>query len=481
LIDSGSATLLRREGTLQPEAVTTVDRLSRQRHLLSLALLTLVYFAAGKLGLRLASINASASAVWPPTGIALAALLLLGARAWPAIFLGAFAVNVTTTGLVVSSLGIAMGNTLEAVLGAYLVSRFAADRRAFESGRDILRFSIAALFATTISASCGVTTLSLTGLASWEDYGSIWLTWWLGDAAGALIAAPLVLHWINHPRLRWSRRQVIEMAILAPVLIVVGLLVFDGLIPTSNKSYPLEYLCVPFLIWAAFRLGAREAATATALLSGIATFGTVRGLGPFARPSQNESLLLLQAFMAVISVTILTLAALVAERDRSEERLRLLSVTDALTGLSNYRDLVVVLEGEIRRSERTGRPFAVLLLDVDRLKAINDAFGHLAGSKALCRVADAIRKSCRAVDTAARYGGDEFAVVLTETEESSAVRVAHRIWRALTSDGHQPPVSVSFGVSMYPRDGKTSEALLGTADHALYDMKNRRAAPDFGA
>jgi diguanylate cyclase len=174
----------------------------------------------------------------------------------------------------------------------------------------------------------------------------------------------------------------------------------------------------------------------------------------------------------------LALAAVVAEQKRSEERLRRLSVTDPLTGVANYRHLVNVLESEIRRSQRTLRPFAMLFLDVDRLKKINDRHGHLVGSRVLCRVAEVLRRSCRTTDTVARYGGDEFALVLPETDEAAARQVADRIPERLAADGGNPPVSVSVGVSAYPRDGTTAEMLLGRADHLLYASKARIDAPD---
>src|SRR5215470_7857913 len=144
--------------------------------------LLVVYFAAGKLGLRLASVNASTSAVWPCTGIAIAALLILGLRAWPAIFAGAFFVNITTAGTILTSLAIATGNTLEAAAAAYLVMRFAGGRNAFQRSQNIFRFALfAAILATAISATIGSTTLILSRLATWPLFTSIWSTWWLGD------------------------------------------------------------------------------------------------------------------------------------------------------------------------------------------------------------------------------------------------------------------------------------------------------------
>ena len=161
------------------------------------------------------------------------------------------------------------------------------------------------------------------------------------------------------------------------------------------------------------------------------------------------------------------------ERKRGEERAHLLALTDPLTGLGNYRRLLDVLDAEIERSGRTGRPFAVLLLDLDGLKQINDGYGHLAGSRALCRLGDVLRLSCRAIDTAGRYGGDEFAVILPETTARAAGFVAARIRKRLAKDTQQPTLSATIGVAGYPQDGETIEALLRTADRELYRMKSR--------
>jgi diguanylate cyclase (GGDEF)-like protein/PAS domain S-box-containing protein len=159
------------------------------------------------------------------------------------------------------------------------------------------------------------------------------------------------------------------------------------------------------------------------------------------------------------------------ERKHAEEKVQLLAVTDPLTGLGNYRRLVEALDAEVKRTGRTGRPFAVLLLDLDQLKKINDRYGHLIGSQALCRLADVLRVDCRAIDTAARYGGNEFAVILPETTAAAARLVASRIRGRLATDRLQPPLSASIGVAVYPQDGETMEALLRTADRELYGMK----------
>ena len=432
------------------------------------------YFVAAKLGLRLAFVNPSATAVWPPTGIALAALVLLGLRAWPAIFFGALLANLTTAGSVATSLAIAGGNALEAVVGAYLVTRFAGGPKTFDRAGNVFKFVLcAAIVSTAVSATSGVTTLALGGFARWADYGWIWLTWWLGDAAGDLVVAPALLLWIVAPRVQWLRHRALEGAALALATTLSAVVVFGGSLTLSAHNYPVAFLCIPVLLWAAVRFDQRVSAAAILLLSGIAVWGTLHGAGPFSRPSPNESLLLLQAFLAVTAVMTLTLGAAVTEHRRADAELRQLATSDPLTGLANYRQLIAAVDAELKRSQRTGRPFAVVMLDVDGLKRINDRHGHLTGSRALYRVADALRGSCREIDTAGRYGGDEFALILPETDADAAHDVARRVAERLASDGEAPAISVSTGVAVYPQEGDTIEQLFRAADEALYARKGK--------
>ena len=300
--------------------IRVMDR--RAARISLIAGLSAIYFVAGKLGLSLAFVNASATAVWPPTGIALAAFLLLGTRVWPGVFIGAFLVNLTTSGSVLSSAGIAVGNTLEGLLAAYLVERYANGRHAFDRLGDVLRFAVlAALVSPIVSATFGVTSLCLTGFAQWSEFAPIWLTWWLGDAGGALVVAPLLIVWGNDPRLAVDDRgRALELAALALALAFTLLLVFGGVPPFAGKSYPTTFLAFPVLVWVAFRFGPRIAAVALFILSGAAIWSTLHGLGPFASAPPNEGLLLLQAFMGVAAVMTLALAAAEDELRRAEAR-----------------------------------------------------------------------------------------------------------------------------------------------------------------
>jgi len=283
--------------------------------------LILIYFLAGKLGLKLAFLHASASPVWPPAGLALGALLVLGYRTWPAIFVGAFLVNVTTAGNFGTSLAIGAGNTLEALCGAWLVNRFADGIDVFERSKNVFKFAFAAVASTVVSPTIGVTSLALAGFADWPRYGAIWMTWWLGDAAGDLIFAPVVILWGIRPRWRWSGKKDLEVGLLLLLLILLGEAVFGGWFPISAKNYPIAFICGPVLIWLAFRMSQRETATGTFILSAIAIWGTLHNFGPFVMETENQSLLILQTATAVLAITALALAAGMAERRRAEEAL----------------------------------------------------------------------------------------------------------------------------------------------------------------
>jgi signal transduction histidine kinase len=284
--------------------------------------LAIIYFAAGKLGLMLASLHASASPVWPPTGIALAAALLFGYRVWPAIFVGAFLVNVTTAGDVATSFAIATGNTLEALAGAWLVNRFAGGKNFCDRPQGVFRFALAAAISTIISPVFGLTSLAFAGFADWTNYSAIWLTWWLGDTTGDLVFTPLVLLWSVAAKRRWNKKDAAEVGTLFLLLVMLSIVVFSGWFEISSRNYPIAFIFGPVVIWTAFRFTQRETATGIFILSLVAVWGTLRGFGPFIRETENQSLLALQSWTAVLTITAMALSAGMAERRRVEEELQ---------------------------------------------------------------------------------------------------------------------------------------------------------------
>jgi PAS domain S-box-containing protein len=288
-----------------------------------LAALVAVYFVSGKFGLLLASVNANATPVWPPTGIALAAVILLGYRVWPAVFIGAFLVNAiapepgVALGIVtVKALGIGLGNTLEALAGGWCVNRLARGRNAFDRVSTVFYYVFfAGVVSATISASAGVLTLLATGLLGDAGFRTVWFTWWMGNLVSALIFAPFIIVWAGRLRPWISGKRGLEALVLLAGLWLTTEAVF-------SSRYPVGVLILPFLVWAALRFQAKGVTAVVLIASCVAIFHTLRGNGPFAMEDQNTSLLLLQTLMCVITVASLALAAAVTERNAVENALR---------------------------------------------------------------------------------------------------------------------------------------------------------------
>jgi signal transduction histidine kinase/integral membrane sensor domain MASE1/ActR/RegA family two-component response regulator len=293
-----------------------------------------VYFAGAKAGLALASLVPQVTVIWPPTGIALAAVLLFGLRVWPAIALGAFLANLTTAEPVPTAAGIALGNTLEAVVGGALLRRFGF-RASLARLRDVVLLVVLAAGASTlISASIGVVSLCAGGIAPWSQFGVLFGIWWFGDAGGALVVAPLLLSWAGRPWRRWSAAQCAELVALGLSAAAVGALAFGPFLGRLARESPLGYLAFPVVIVSALRHGPPAASLSLVITMGFALSGTLLGSGPFARPSSTESLVLLQLYTSVLALTGLVLGAVTVERRRAERQRAAVHATASLLAAS---------------------------------------------------------------------------------------------------------------------------------------------------
>jgi diguanylate cyclase (GGDEF)-like protein len=369
------------------------------------------------------------------------------------------------------------------IVGSLLCFTYAANALVRFSGtRDRLTLIIAFGFVLTgVIETAGM--LNFYNVLSSDSFiqGRVPLPWMVSRT---LLALLLIAALIVERRVPNSREPEREIA--------VALLVVVGVAYLTSAAYfgsPLEPSMHPRALFS------RPGDLLPAAFFGIAAVGFSRRLWHRASPidrtfcvalwmnvachllaTQSERLLdapfLAAQFLKVVSYA-LVLGGALLENARMFDQVRQLAVTDPLTGLSNYRTLINVMETEIQRSRRTARPFAVLLFDLDGLKMINDQHGHLVGSRALCRLANVLRIHSRAMDTAARYGGDEFAVVLPEAGEEAADSVSKRICERLAKDGEFPRATVSVGAAVFPRDGETIDDLFDTADRALYGMKRR--------
>ena len=296
-----------------------------------------VYYGSAHLGLLLAFQKTNASPVWPPSGIAFAAILLLGYRVWPGIAIGAFLANMVVfltnqaaslPIVLVLSLGIAVGNTLEAVCGAALLRKLGVADEPLQRARAVFLFLIATLLMCMVSSIVGATGLAVAGIIPWVIYDQIWFTWWLGDVAGVLILTPALLSLFNRVERSRERHSFVESVLLFSALFAVGNLTFEHWFP-ENAIHSQVYLLIPFLLWSTFRFGRRQVTLAILTVSGIAIWATVNGSGPFfVKDSLNLSLLLLQSFVCTIALTMLSLVAVLTERRLAGEEL--LAVNETL-------------------------------------------------------------------------------------------------------------------------------------------------------
>jgi PAS domain S-box-containing protein len=278
-----------------------------------------LYFAAGRFGLSLAVVHPSSSAIWPPSGLALGALLAFGESLWPGVLLGALFVNLTTSGSLPVSLAIASGNTLEAILGAALVRRHAAGIGAFSRPRDFVYFLVVVTLVTTpLCATIGASSLVLGGMSAGSAAWKIWFSWWLGDTTGTILVAPALVLWASNSSV--DGRYALEGAALLLAVCLTGLVLFSPLNPAAIAHSPNAFLAIPVVCWAALRFESRGSASVTLLLSAMGIWGTTKGYGAFA-DSQDE-LILLPGFLAVIGVVGIALGANVSQRRKVEDALR---------------------------------------------------------------------------------------------------------------------------------------------------------------
>ena len=465
-------------------AVTWTERFSRAGWI---ALIAGTYFGAAKFSLLLAIPPGYATAVWPPSGIAVAALLLLGPRVWPGIWAGAALANITVASSPTIALVIGTGNTLEAVACAMLVREWVGVPRRFERGRDVVLFVAIAAASCTIAATVGATALAAGSVVPWPQFLPHWWTWWQGDMTGIVIVAPLILNWGLRRAASWSVKKRVEALCFAALLLAVMQLAFQhgNAAGSPGSSFSLTFAILPFMIWAALRFSQRVVTTAIAAACGFAIYYTVDDLRSFPQSSLNESLLMLLAFISTVVVTGLVLSAVMEERTRAMDRLaqaldalREQAMTDPLTGLYNRRYLVEFLQREWIRARRRESSLGVIMVDLDHFKRINDSFGHSVGDYVLTAISALLRMHIRSSDIVCRYGGEEFALVLPDASLDSVKRRAEEIQAAIGrlelrhGDAALGPITASLGVALFPDHADSPDGILQAADGALYAAKS---------
>ena len=298
-----------------PQPVT--ETANNARYAAAILVLAAVYFVAARIGFAASAVHPVVSSAWPPSGIAFALLLLLGLPYWPAIAIGAFVVNLSGGVPLLGALSIAAGNTLESVIGVWVLTRFFGFRPALDRLRDVVALvSLGAVASTFISATIGTIVLHFTGGGAGLPTETIWLAWSSGDSIGILILTPLILAWATSGKPKVTTRDAIETAALGVILVTFTTLLF-------HLPFRYVYAIFPFTIWAAVRYGRRGAATANFIVAVLAVGHTVRGIGPFVGSSPINNLFELQIFIAILAMTSLILAAVIAEQEASEAALEM--------------------------------------------------------------------------------------------------------------------------------------------------------------
>jgi signal transduction histidine kinase len=293
-------------------------------YFLHVALVAALYLATGELGLRAPFTSGNVSPFWPAAGVGLGAILLWGYRVWPGIALAAFLVNFLSPIPALAAAGIAVGNTSAALLGSFLLGRLGRFDRKLERLRDVLALlTLGALASPLLAALGGSLTLSLTHVKAWSGFRT-GLVWWFGDSMGILIAAPVVLGWA---RIEMGGRRILtpELMFLFAGSTTTALVIFSRTFGFYAGDDVLAFAVFPFVIWAAIRFGVPGASTICLLIALIASWGTAHGNGPFVRHDPLHNAILLQLFLAALSILGLSLAAVMGERMHAERALRTLS------------------------------------------------------------------------------------------------------------------------------------------------------------
>ncbi len=326
-------------------------------YLTKIGIIALAYFLLGKLGISLAIINGLVSSIWPASGLALGVLLIYGNRVWPGIWLGATLINLAPGVPLWASVAQGTGNTLEALLGAYLLHRFVGLPSYFNRSYDVFKFSVlAGLVSPLVSASTGVGSLLLSGVIRPADFLFYWFAWWLSEATGVLVITPFMLTWQKQSPSTWRALKIAEYALLLLMLAISSHLIFSGLLTgTVLNSLTYKYLLLPFYVWLIFRFGQRETATATLMVGIIGVWDTITKFDMSTSSLNNELILSIQAFISFILMGALILSAMVSERGRMIEDMA------RLEKLNLIGEMAAGIAHEIRNPMTTVRGFLQML------------------------------------------------------------------------------------------------------------------------
>jgi diguanylate cyclase (GGDEF)-like protein len=440
--------------------------------LFKILLITGAYYLSAKLGLQFAFLKGNVTLIWPPSGIGLAAILLMGPGAIPGIMLGAFSATYSTGASFFFSLVTAIGNPLAAIVPFFLIKRFGPFRPQLDDLKSVLSLLLyGALVGPLFSATIGSAGILLSNMGIWSNILETWFKWWLGDAMGVIVFSPLLLTWLSQSISKFRKIRILEGSLIFGLILLVEHLVFGGKFH-SEIAYSLSYLVFPLKIWAAMRLDSRGVSAINLAAVSISVWGTVNGYGPFINSTLQSSLIFLSSTITIF-ITTLILSAAVTERRVLADRLTNQSNHDHLTGLYNR----LYFDEETKRLNNSRQyPISVIMTDVDNLKRVNDKHGHEKGDQILINIAEVFNKVFRKEDIVSRLGGDEFAVLLPETNLNSLKRIVKRFNTevSLFNRAHpELPIQISLGFCRAHKNNKIEECLK-KADKLMYLEKQKK-------
>lgn len=443
-------------------------------------ILALAYFLTARMGFELPLMAHSTGLFWPPAGLALAALLLFGARLWPGVLLGALLTHLASGLPPVAVIGISFGSTAEAWLGAYLLRRYSRFNTDLNDVADIFRLLFwGAMVSTFFCAANGVFWLAQQGVISWQLYTDAFAFWWMGDMLGVMLFAPALIGFSRPAPFEWTSRMRKLAAMLGATLVVLCLLVFTDLGVAILGYQPKSYLLFPVIVCAALCFDFRVLSSALLIVYFATFYSMSNEAGVFSRNSTSEAI---DVWMYNMLLNLVGLVVLLVNeqrnrihKDKFAQNIHSLSNYDALTGLPNRSLLHDRITQLLAAAHRDNQKFALLYLDLDRFKHVNNSMGHGVGDKLLQVVATRLHKCVREVDTVSRIGGDEFILLLRETDADGAARVANRLLKSLIEPYNinliQISTNASIGISVYPDNAEDADTLIRHADVAMYRAK----------
>lgn len=462
--------------------------MTRTKVLIDSLLVALLYAVSARVGQMFAIEPGNVTPVWIPSGLMIALALHMGKHIWPGVFLGAFIGNIWvyfSSETIISALSAiaaatfnGLGDVLCCVVMAQIVANKTQTRYPLTNVTHLFTyFKYAVVAGPLISAIFGVGGLFLFDHIASSQLLEVLTTWFVGDASGAMIFGPLLLSWLKVEPVESKDSVFILLALsVYAVFITAGLL---DILAMPWFIYIVAILLAPIALFAILHSGQRTVFTVQALLSATAVYATSNQYGIFLNTDGNHSLMGLQVFLVALALVMFTVAILVFQQQRSSQLLQTkkdalenLYRKDQLTNTWNRYRITEFIDIELSRMQRHQRPFGVIMLDIDNFKSINDYYGHRVGDKVLVSLCELIGLHIRDLDLFGRWGGEEFLVVATDTNENSLKQLAEKI-RALVEchefeDGQR--ISVSLGATM-SEQGDSIMQLIDRADEALYRAK----------